>query len=109
VGACLSVGQELPEVIREFIDQKLETDNAYPAKAKKAYYQFCIGRLKLPSEQMEALANFGLLCSPLSIDTTRVSPKLEKFGLLKRSRSLDDCVNPESNKSAKFGDLGIPF
>ncbi|CDZ76657.1 hypothetical protein BN59_00931 [Legionella massiliensis] len=102
VGACLLVEQALPTAIKEFIDQKMETDNAYPAKAKKTYYQFSRNRLKLPPEQMEVLADFGLHCSLLSIDIGRVSPNLERFGLLKRTRSLDDLADLESSKSAKF-------
>lgn len=108
VGACLSVDQMLPTVIKEFIDQQIETDNAYPAKAQQKYYQFSKNRLKLPSEQMDVLADFGLLCSPLSIDTARVSPHLERFGLLKRSRSLNHLTDYESTKSTKFLAPGTP-
>ncbi|KTC81764.1 hypothetical protein [Legionella brunensis] len=108
VGACLSANQPLPTVIKEFIDQKMEADNAYPTKAKKTYYQFRRNRLKLPPEQMEVLADFGLHCYPLSIDTARVSANLGRFGLLKRSRSLDHLADIESKKSAKFSDPGTP-
>jgi hypothetical protein len=108
VGACLSVDQALPTVIKEFIDQQMETDNAYPAKAQKKYYQFSKNRLKLPSEQMDVLADFGLLCSPLSIDTARVSPNLERFGLLKRARSLNHLADYESTTPTKFWAPGTP-
>ncbi|OCH98971.1 hypothetical protein A8135_09450 [Legionella jamestowniensis] len=108
VGACLLVDQPLPTVIKKFINQQMQTDSAYSVKAKKTYYQFSRNRLKLPPEQMEVLANFGLHCLPLIIDTARVSPNLERFGLLKRTRSLDDLADIESNKSAKFSDPGTP-
>ena len=108
VGACLSIGQEPPTVIKEFIDQKMETDNAYPVKAKKTYSQFCRGRMKLPAEQMEALADFGLLCPSLSIGIVPVSSSLERFGLLKRTKSSEHLVEHGSNKLAKFWDPGTP-
>ncbi|OCH96807.1 hypothetical protein A8135_03975 [Legionella jamestowniensis] len=40
VGACLLVDQPLPTVIKEFMNQQMPTDSAYPVKAKKTYYQF---------------------------------------------------------------------
>ncbi|KTD07071.1 hypothetical protein [Legionella jamestowniensis] len=104
VGACLLVDQPLPTVIKEFINQQMQTDSTYSVKAKKTYYQFSRNRLKLPPEQMEVLADFGLHC----IDAARVSPNLGRFGLLKRTRSLDDLADIESNKSAKFSEPGTP-
>ncbi|CEK09245.1 hypothetical protein [Legionella hackeliae] len=108
VGACLAADQPLPFVVKEFIEQKVETDNTYPAKAQKTYYQFCRNRLKLPPEQMEVLADFGLHCSPPSVDNAKVSTNLKKFGLLKRTRSLDDLSELDSNKLTKFPDPGTP-
>ena len=107
VGACLSVDQPLPTVIKEFIDQKMQTDNAYPAKAQKIYNQFSRNRLRLPPEQMTVLADFGLHCSPLSIDTARVCPSLGRFGLLRKTKSLE-VADFESNKSAKLSDPWTP-
>ncbi|STY31329.1 Uncharacterised protein [Legionella wadsworthii] len=102
VGACLLTAQDLPQVIQEFIDFKITTDKSYPDNAQKTYHQFREGSLKLPPEQMELLADFGVKCFLSHSDSAKISPKLERLGFLKKSRSLDDLKGFESNKSARL-------
>lgn len=108
VGACISTAQDLPPVIQQFIEIKVTTDKSYPANAQITYNQFREGSLKLPLEQMELLADFGIKSFLPNLDSAKMSPKLERLGFLKKSRSLDDLTGFESNKSARLTGTWTP-
>lgn len=99
IGACLyTVDQEakklnpplvLPEIVQEWIVEKEEENSTVREKAKEKFIDYIRNHIKLPSEQVTALASFGL--KPTLVPQARpiFSRPIARFGLLSKSRSVD--------------------